>query len=154
MATPSWGRTLSLQSSQARFKFMCMRRFSWPEHVWPCWQTLLCLCLSTRQRLPCLLCTGKAAGLRPQFGQADRKPGEGRRGGSLRRSGPVELQQDHQEQGGHPTGRGDPSAGAPAQVPTQEHAYSCGGHAAGVCLSGEEGHTPPITLKYIIKLIL
>lgn len=90
--------------------------------------------------IPFLLGSGQAAGLRFRFSEADgEEPGEGRGGGSLWRSGPVELQQDQQEQGGHPTGRGDPSAGAPAQVAAQEHAHSSGGHAAGVCVGGEKG---------------
>lgn len=97
--------------------------------------------------------SGQTPGLRFRFSQADgRKPGARRGSGSLWCSGSVELQQDQQEQGGHPTGRGNPSAGTPAQVPAQEHAHSSGGHAAGVCLCGEEDtDTPSVELLHSIN---
>lgn len=114
------------------------------KHMWSaCSQSahmLVSVCVYPRVCL-CTLClrSGEAAGRQLEFRNADSKPGEGCGGGPLWRLSAVELQQEHQEQEGHPPGWRHSAAGTTAQVSRREHAHPCGGHPAGVCLRGEEG---------------
>lgn len=114
------------------------------KHMWSaCSQSahmLVSVCVYPRVCLCTLpLRSGEAAGRRLEFRHADSKPGGGCGGGPLWRLSAVELQQEHQEQEGHPQGWRHSAAGTTAQVSRREHAHPCGGHPAGVCLRGEEG---------------